>query len=264
MTGILVSVANSTCRGKVSQHAALAPVERQAILTRGFAPLERAAASAMVAAHLRAVALAAAAGATGATGATGSGNVPYSVPLDEPAACSATAFLNNTDFHDGQGLGNAPGKDAADCCTQCASSAWAAKGCKFFTLSAIGSTGTCWFKKDDSGRRYIQGAVSGSVAGPMPGPPPPPPPKAACPDPAKINIACVGDSITFGAHSRGGNTTYPGQLQGMLDAKYPGKYCAVNYGVCGATMQKPPHGDSSRGRCCQSADTPSPFLASSC
>ena len=261
MTGILVSVANSTCRGKVSQHAALAPVERQAILTRGFAPLERAAASAMVAAHLRAVALAAAAGATGATG---SGNVPYSVPLDEPAACSATAFLNNTDFHDGQGLGNAPGKDAADCCTQCASSAWAAKGCKFFTLSAIGSTGTCWFKKDDSGRRYIAGAVSGGVAGAPLGPPPAPPPKAQCPDPAKINIACVGDSITFGAHSRGGNTTYPGQLQGMLDAKYPGKYCAVNYGVCGATMQKPPHGDSSRGRCCQSADTPSPFLASSC
>eukprot|EP01050_Picozoa_sp_SAG11_P013616 SAG11_NODE_1603_length_4599_cov_12.027111_5_plen_82_part_00 len=38
----------------------------------------------------------------------------------------------------------------------------------------------------------------------------------------KVNVACVGDSITFGAHSRGGNTTYPGQLQIMLDAKYPG------------------------------------------
>ena len=191
-------------------------------------------------------------------------NVPYSPRADDAvadtmAACSG-GFLNNTDFHDGQGLGSAAGKSPADCCAQCGAGNMAAKGCKFFTLSQ----GTCWFKKDDSGRRYIQGAVSGSVAGPMPGPPPPPPPKAACPDPAKINIACVGDSITFGAHSRGGNTTYPGQLQGMLDAKYPGKYCAVNYGVCGATMQKPPHGDSSRGRCCQSADTPSPFLASSC
>ena len=38
----------------------------------------------------------------------------------------------------------------------------------------------------------------------------------------KVNVACVGDSITFGAHSRGGNTTYPGQLQIMLDKKYPG------------------------------------------
>ena len=54
--------------------------------------------------------------------------------------------------------------------------------------------------------------------------PPLRPPKAACPDPAKINIACVGDSITFGAHSSGGQN-YPAQLQTMLDAKYPNKYC---------------------------------------
>jgi lysophospholipase L1-like esterase len=153
--------------------------------------------------------------------------------------CSAAAYLNNTDFHDGQGLGNGPGKDAADCCAQCSSAAWAAKGCKFFTLSM----GTCWFKKDDSGRRYIAGAVSGGISGAPLGPPPPAPPKAACPDPSKINIACVGDSITFGAHSSGGQN-YPAQLQGMLDKKYPGKYCTVKLGTCGATMQRPPFGDA--------------------
>ena len=60
----------------------------------------------------------------------------------------------------------------------------------------------------------------------------------------KVNVACVGDSITFGAHSRGGNTTYPGQLQIMLDKKYPGKYCVTNLGQSGATMQRPPNGDA--------------------
>jgi hypothetical protein len=30
----------------------------------------------------------------------------------------------------------------------------------------------------------------------------------------------------------------------MLDAKYPGKYCAVKLGTCGATMQRPPYGDA--------------------
>ena len=30
----------------------------------------------------------------------------------------------------------------------------------------------------------------------------------------------------------------------MLDAKYPGKYCTVKLGTCGATMQRPPYGDA--------------------
>jgi len=60
----------------------------------------------------------------------------------------------------------------------------------------------------------------------------------------QINIACVGDSITYGAHSSGGNTTYPGQLQIMLDVKYPNKYCVTNLGRSGCTMQNPPHGDA--------------------
>ena len=38
-----------------------------------------------------------------------------------------------------------------------------------------------------------------------------------------IKIGTIGDSITAGVHSTGGNHTYPGQLQLMLDAKYPGK-----------------------------------------
>jgi hypothetical protein len=167
-------------------------------------------------------------------GAAGVARSISTVVTEAPNACSASAFLNNTDFHDGQGLvmdiytsastarflvskidpncplrhsnpgmchdtsrsfqagfyvihrlGNAPGKDGMDCCAQCSSPAWADKGCKFFTLSM----GTCWFKKDDSGRRYIAGAVSGGISGAPLGPPPPPPPKATCPDPNKINIA---------------------------------------------------------------------------
>ena len=58
-----------------------------------------------------------------------------------------------------------------------------------------------------------------------------------------IKIACVGDSITAGVHSSGGNHTYPMQLQMMLDAKYGwGAYTATNLGACGSTMMK--HADS--------------------
>ena len=56
-------------------------------------------------------------------------------------------------------------------------------------------------------------------------------------------IACVGDSITAGVHSTGGNHTYPGQLQLSLDKKYrEGKYVVTNLGACGSTMLK--SGDS--------------------
>jgi len=50
-----------------------------------------------------------------------------------------------------------------------------------------------------------------------------------------IKIACVGDSITAGAHSSGNNFTYPSQLQAMLD---PAVYSVTNLGACGSTMQK--------------------------
>lgn len=54
----------------------------------------------------------------------------------------------------------------------------------------------------------------------------------------QIAIGCIGDSITAGVHSEGGNMTYPAQLQTMLDTKYPGKYKVTNLGACGSTMMK--------------------------
>lgn len=57
-----------------------------------------------------------------------------------------------------------------------------------------------------------------------------------------IQIGLVGDSITAGYHSSGGNHTYPGQLQIMLNEAHPGKYTVTNLGACGATMLK--HADS--------------------
>jgi lysophospholipase L1-like esterase len=54
-----------------------------------------------------------------------------------------------------------------------------------------------------------------------------------------VRIACVGDSITFGAHSTGGNSTYPGQLQILLDdAQGAGKYAVSNLGNSGKMMLK--------------------------
>ncbi len=48
----------------------------------------------------------------------------------------------------------------------------------------------------------------------------------------QIAIACVGDSITAGVGSTGGNNTYPGQLQGLLGSNY----VVSNFGDCGSTM----------------------------
>ena len=46
--------------------------------------------------------------------------------------------------------------------------------------------------------------------------------------PDSIKIACVGDSITAGVHSTGGNHTYPFQLQMMLDKEHGfGKYTGI-------------------------------------
>merc|ERR1711990_573535 len=54
-----------------------------------------------------------------------------------------------------------------------------------------------------------------------------------------IKIGCVGDSITAGVHSTGGNHTYPGQLQIMLDEEHgAGKFAVTNLGACGSTMLK--------------------------
>jgi lysophospholipase L1-like esterase len=54
-----------------------------------------------------------------------------------------------------------------------------------------------------------------------------------------IKIGCVGDSITAGVHSSGGNHTYPAQLQLLLDMdKGKGKYAVTNMGACGSMMLK--------------------------
>jgi len=61
--------------------------------------------------------------------------------------------------------------------------------------------------------------------------------KVAPPD--AIKIACVGDSITAGSCSSGGNHPYPQQLQLMLDQTHgKGKYSVTNLGACGSTMLK--------------------------
>lgn len=52
---------------------------------------------------------------------------------------------------------------------------------------------------------------------------------------AALKIACVGDSITAGAHASGPAMAYPQQLQSMLD---PSAYAVTNLGACGSTMQK--------------------------
>lgn len=59
------------------------------------------------------------------------------------------------------------------------------------------------------------------------------------PSDAAIKIGCIGDSITAGVHSSGGNHTYPAQLQILLDAAHgAGQYAVTNLGACGSTMLK--------------------------
>ena len=56
---------------------------------------------------------------------------------------------------------------------------------------------------------------------------------------APVEVACVGDSITFGVHSTGGNHTYPGQLQILFDkVQGMGKYKVTNLGNSGKMMLK--------------------------
>jgi len=54
-----------------------------------------------------------------------------------------------------------------------------------------------------------------------------------------ISIACVGDSITAGSHSSGGDHPYPQQLQILLDQAYGNDtYSVTNLGSSGSTMLK--------------------------
>lgn len=51
---------------------------------------------------------------------------------------------------------------------------------------------------------------------------------------SQLSVGCIGDSITAGVHSSGGNHTYPGQLQILLGDGYK----VTNLGACGSTMLK--------------------------
>ena len=54
-----------------------------------------------------------------------------------------------------------------------------------------------------------------------------------------IKIGCIGDSITAGVHSSGGDHPFPQQLQILLDEAYPeNTYSVTNLGACGSTMLK--------------------------
>jgi lysophospholipase L1-like esterase len=54
-----------------------------------------------------------------------------------------------------------------------------------------------------------------------------------------IRIGMIGDSITAGVCSSGGNHPYPQQLQILLDQAYgEGVYSVTNMGACGSTMLK--------------------------
>ena len=57
--------------------------------------------------------------------------------------------------------------------------------------------------------------------------------------PRRAKVGCVGDSITAGSHSTGGdysNMTYPAQMQRFFDSASPGGYEVTNLGASGATM----------------------------
>lgn len=62
------------------------------------------------------------------------------------------------------------------------------------------------------------------------------PPKFAPAD--AVRIACVGDSITAGAHASAREYTYPAQLQTLLDDTHgPGKFSVQNLGASGTTVE---------------------------
>ena len=62
---------------------------------------------------------------------------------------------------------------------------------------------------------------------------------------AKIKVACIGDSITYGyGIADRANDSYPAQLQKLLDAKESGKYEVRNFGNSGRGIYL----DSMRGR----------------
>jgi sialate O-acetylesterase len=81
-------------------------------------------------------------------------------------------LMNDTDINPHTpGLGNVAASSALECCTLCASTAWAAKGCAYFTYSKA----NCWFKSNADTKVPSQGKTSGHIGAGLPTPPPTPP-----------------------------------------------------------------------------------------
>eukprot|EP00038_Savillea_parva_P004143 m.134586 g.134586 ORF g.134586 m.134586 type:complete len:1103 (-) comp11390_c0_seq3:144-3452(-) len=87
---------------------------------------------------------------------------PPAPPAPPGAVCDPALFLNNTDYHDGQGLGHDTTASPLACCQLCASPSWAAKGCNHFTYAE----NTCWLMANNDGKRASPGSTSGAVKGP--------------------------------------------------------------------------------------------------
>ena len=74
-------------------------------------------------------------------------------------------------------------------------------------------------------RRVLLGALAALATVPA---------AALADDPTKKTIVCVGDSITFGAHSSNiGVYGWPEQLQHMLGKFNRTEWTAMNLGLCG-------------------------------
>ena len=110
---------------------------------------------------------------------------PVTAPT--PAPQSSCQIFTDTDIDPHTpGLGNIVANNISTCCDACLSAKWAAKGCRYFTLSK----GNCWFKATADVQVVAPGKTSGSIANapsPVPTPPPTPPtpvPPTPSPTPA--------------------------------------------------------------------------------
>jgi len=167
--------------------------------------------------------------------------VAPSIPRVRGQACNQADFEQNTDFHNGAGVGNALGTDGMDCCSQCANSTWQAKGCLFWTYTPHFG-GSCWFKKTRSGVRTVNGATSGTVSPvpppspPPPGPPPPSPPPSPGPDPGPNPSPPPPSPLgpTGKAHSSSAKPMSTGSIILLVGAFG----VVLPYGVVGATLQR--------------------------
>jgi len=99
--------------------------------------------------------------------------------------CVESTFQKGIGYHgDGQGVGHVNGTSALDCCNQCNSAEWKAKGCLAFGFAIKDKM--CWFKKVQKGPRKDPNIISGRCDGtspPTPAPVLPTPKPAPTPSP---------------------------------------------------------------------------------